>query len=83
MVCVFDVKTLRGNERIQLHVGGHTHHLFGEVHGTGELSQLFLIQTQCLCQIHAVTLMTSSRDGEKKMARDTHTVAIVFFNHYW
>lgn len=45
-----------GVENPKLQVGGHTHHLFGEVHRTRELSQLLLIQTQCLCQIHAVPL---------------------------
>lgn len=48
-------------KRIQLQVGGHTHHLFGEVHRTREISQLLLIQTQCLRHIHAITLITSSR----------------------
>lgn len=47
-------------ERIQLSVGGHAHHLFGEVHGTRELSKLFLVQTQCLRQIDAVPLRTST-----------------------
>lgn len=45
-----------GVENPKLQVGGHTHHLFGEVHRTRELSQLLLIQTQCLCQIHTVPL---------------------------
>lgn len=62
-------------KRIQFHVGGHTHHLFGEVNRTGEFPKLFLVQTQCLCQIRAVTLMTSSRETNIKQ-----TVAEASFN---
>lgn len=32
-------------KRIQFQVGGHTHHLFGEVDWTREFSKLLLVQT--------------------------------------